>query len=90
MCVCDCWMQDPGARPRADDPKYIEIAREVVSKELEVLARTGNVMSREMQLKLWNKEIRKAYRKDYKVWANRLYREKKRRQRRERKQSALG
>ena len=60
MCVCDCWKQDPGARPRADDPKYIEIAREVLSKELEV-------MSPAMQLKLLKKAKGKAYRKDYKV-----------------------
>ena len=89
MCVCDCWMQDPDAKPRANDPKYIEIAREVLSKEVEVLARTGNVMSPAMQQKLWKKAIRQAYRKDYKVWYNRLYREKKRLERDERAQSAF-
>ena len=82
-------MQDPDAKPRANDPKYIEIAREVLSKELEVLARTGNVMSPAMQQKLWKKAIRQAYRKDYKVWYNRLYREKKRLERDERAQSAF-
>ena len=65
MCVCDCWMQDPAARPRADDPKYLEVAHEVLSKELEVLARTGKVMSPAMQLQLWQKAKSKAYRKDY-------------------------
>ena len=70
MCVCDCWMQDPDAKPCADDPKYIEVARKV-------LARMGTGISPEMQLKLWQKAIRKAYRKYYKVWSHRRDRTKR-------------